>query len=81
MATTLGSFIVSTRTSLGLTQGQLAERVGVSAITIWRWETDRRAPHARNFQALSRSLGWTAEQAQAAAALLAGLPVPNATAA
>lgn len=32
------------REDLGLSRGKLAESMGVSAVTIWRWETGERRP-------------------------------------
>jgi transcriptional regulator with XRE-family HTH domain len=44
------------RCSLRITQKQLAEKVGVSVIQIWRWETGRRVPNIYEAEAIAYSL-------------------------
>jgi DNA-binding transcriptional regulator YiaG len=47
------------RTRLGLSQGELAARVGVSGVAVWSWETGRSKPTGENRSALvaARKLG------------------------
>jgi transcriptional regulator with XRE-family HTH domain len=45
------------REAAGLTQEQLAERVGVKREAIARWEANRREPGWSNVVALARALG------------------------
>jgi DNA-binding XRE family transcriptional regulator len=45
------------REALGLTQEDLAHRVGVNRDTIWRWETGQSIPQRRFRVSLARRLG------------------------
>ena len=36
--------IIEKREALGLTQAQLAHRIGVSHTTVWRWEAGQSSP-------------------------------------
>jgi DNA-binding transcriptional regulator YiaG len=48
------------RSSLGLTQSQLAERLGTSQVTVARWETGKMEPapyYRRAIEDLARTLG------------------------
>lgn len=49
------------RKEAGLTQGQLAERVGVTASAIKAWENGRRMPSTRCLMALYQALNMTAD--------------------
>lgn len=44
----------------GLSIIQLAERVKITDVTVWRWETGQVLPSSRKIMALSRALGVTA---------------------
>lgn len=47
-----GRLLTERRTQKGLTQAQLAERVGVSAQTVYRWEYDMRSPDVEQLKKL-----------------------------
>lgn len=49
--------IVKRRQELGLTQEALAEKIGVSVVTIAAWERGRRYPSQPTLQRLYESLG------------------------
>lgn len=49
----LGWFIATRRKSLGLTQAELAERIGVSKSAIAKWETDGGLPDRDNLRRLA----------------------------
>ena len=53
----LAPYIKSRRQSIGLTQKQLAELVGVTDVTISRWESGQREPVASDFVKLCEVLG------------------------
>lgn len=57
MKNTIGQRIRSARAALNLTQPQLAEKIGVHAITICKWEKDAWRPEKRSLVALSAVLG------------------------
>lgn len=57
--TEIGNYIVQKRNAKGLTQAQLAERIGVSQKSLMRWETGRRLPDADAVEALCAALGIT----------------------
>ena len=48
MDTTLGKRIAKFRKDLGLTQDQLAEKIGITAQAVSKWENDLSAPDAAN---------------------------------
>lgn len=50
-------FIAEWRESKGLTQQQLADRLGTSDVTVSRWETRKRLPDTDAQQAISEALG------------------------
>lgn len=54
--------IYDLRTALKLTQAQFGERVGVSWMTILRWENGKSAPaseaHKRALQEIADEAGW-----------------------
>ncbi len=49
----LGQYIAKRRKYMGLTQEELAEKVGVSKSAIAKWETDRGLPDRDNIKRLS----------------------------
>lgn len=53
----VGKRIRARRDALGLTQTQLALRVGIDKGTVWRYETDRSPPHTNHLIKLSDVLG------------------------
>ncbi|CAM5535047.1 hypothetical protein GCM10010329_28820 [Streptomyces spiroverticillatus] len=44
------------RERLGLTRRQLADRIGVHEVTVWRWESGEVGPSADNFVRLAHAL-------------------------
>jgi len=58
-AQSLGALIQSRRLSRGLTQRQLATALGVSAITILRWEGGACAPYPKQYPTIMATLGIT----------------------
>lgn len=59
---TLGKNIAEARKAIGLTQEQLAADVGVSKVTVARWETGAREPTLKNIYQLAARLPVTAGQ-------------------
>lgn len=57
----VGRDLASTRKSLGLTQRQLAELVGVDPITISRWERGVRTPRGVHARLLAQALSQVPE--------------------
>jgi len=55
-AATFGDRMATARERLGLTQAQLAQRIGVKAQTIAAWEQDRAEPRANRLQMLAGML-------------------------
>ena len=53
---TFSNLIRSTRQQRGLSVAEVAERVGVSAASIYMWETDRGRPRDANLSALCKAL-------------------------
>ena len=62
MIKNLPSYIKSRRQNIGLTQKQLAELVGVTDVTISRWESGQREPIWSDFvklcEVLAMELSW-----------------------
>jgi transcriptional regulator with XRE-family HTH domain len=62
MIKNLPSCIKSRRQNIGLTQKQLAKLVGVTDVTISRWESGQREPVASDFlrlcEVLAMELSW-----------------------
>lgn len=56
------------RTTNGLTQSELGEKLGVSAETIYRWENGKRAPSLAGLQRISVKTGIPVEDLVAPAA-------------
>lgn len=54
---TLGDRIAAAREGAGLTQAELATRLGVRKTTLEAWENDRREPRANRLQLLTGMLG------------------------
>jgi transcriptional regulator with XRE-family HTH domain len=52
-AATFGDRVAAAREELGLTQGQLANRLGVRLSTVENWEGDRSEPRANKLQMLA----------------------------
>lgn len=52
----IGTNIKSIRKSLGLTQTELAEKAGVSAQSIWLWETGQTSPKGKRLDRLAEAL-------------------------
>ena len=61
MIKNLSTYIKSRRQNIGLTQKQLAEKVGVTDVTISRWESGQREPVASDFLRLCEVLGMELE--------------------
>ena len=57
----LGSYIKSRRKNLGMTQKQLAKNVGVTDVTISRYENGEREPSFTEFIKLCEVLGMRIE--------------------
>ena len=53
----MGEKLKSARLAAGLTQGQLAEKVGCQQRDISRWEAGQREPKATNLKKLALALG------------------------
>ena len=68
-AATDGAQLRTLRKSLGFTQGQLAERLRVSAITVHRWEAGKSRPHPmarQRLEEIAEAAANAAERARAA---------------
>lgn len=68
---TLGQNIQAARRARGLSQEQLAERIGISRQALGKWENDTALPGLDNLQALAEALGVSVDA-------LLGLPAPRA---
>ena len=55
----IGQYIAGKRTAQGMTQEQLAQKIGVSQKSLMRWETGKRLPDADVVEALCTALGIT----------------------
>ncbi|RYG35748.1 transcriptional regulator [bacterium] len=64
-----GGVLRTIRERRGMSQGELARRVGVSQATVSRWESGDDAPSAENIHALGFALGVTAEETLALASV------------
>ena len=53
----IGQYIAGKRTAQGMTQEQLAQKIGVSQKSLMRWETGKRLPDADAVEALCTALG------------------------
>lgn len=56
-----GKYISRNRKNLGMTQEQLADKVGVSKSAIAKWETDGGLPDRDNLKRLAKCLNMTLE--------------------
>ena len=63
--------LITARTQKGLTQAELAEKIGVSSKTISKWETGKGLPDIALLEPLARSLGISVIE------LMQGQPVVN----
>lgn len=72
----IGANIQSRRKVLGLTQEQLAERLGVSRQTVAKWETGETSPDLANAGALAEVLDVSLDALVAYDARGTGLPLP-----
>ena len=50
------------RAAVGMTQVELARRVGVSQGAVWQWEKGLTQPSAARLRSLSRALGCTVDE-------------------
>jgi Zn-dependent peptidase ImmA (M78 family)/transcriptional regulator with XRE-family HTH domain len=71
----LGEVIATARRAAGLTQGALADQVGVSQAALSRYEKDMRAPEPEILPALAKALGVTPRFLTAASAPSAAMAV------
>ena len=62
MEMTLGKRIVSHRKRLGLTQDQLAEKLGVTAQAVSKWENDQSCPDIATLPRLAEIFGTTTDE-------------------
>ena len=58
----IGAFIAARRKEMGLTQQQLAERLGVTNKAVSKWESGNGIPDISLFTALAEVLGVTADE-------------------
>lgn len=72
----IGANIQSRRKVLGLTQEQLAERLGVSRQTVAKWETGETSPDLANASVLAEVLDVSLDALVAYDARGTGLPLP-----
>lgn len=68
---TIGKFITALRKASGMTQRDLAERLGVSDKSVSRWERDEGAPDLSLIPVLAEIFGVTCDE------LLRGAPSPG----
>lgn len=57
MSENFGARLKALRKKAGLTQSQLAEKIGVSLLTLFRWEKGERQPRVDEIKALAKALG------------------------
>ena len=57
MPDNFGNRLKQLRKSKGLNQTQLAEKIGVSLLTVFRWEKGERTPRIEEVKALAKALG------------------------
>lgn len=70
---TLGERLHRLRKLRGMTQGELAARLGVSKPTVWAWEQDRARPIEDRIGPIAEALGVTAAELKPSRAIV-GLP-------
>lgn len=56
---TMGGRIREARERTGLTQAELAAKIGVTTVTIWRWEGDQRPPRSDYIDKIAEALETT----------------------
>ena len=59
---TLGERIREERKRIGLSQEQLAEHIGVSRQTVYKWENEQAMPDLKNLQKLAEAFHQKVEQ-------------------
>lgn len=59
---TIGSFIAALRKANGMTQQELADRLGVSNKAVSRWERDENAPDLSLIPAIAEIFGVTCDE-------------------
>ena len=57
MSENFGARLKALRKKAGLTQSQLADKIGVSLLTLFRWEKNERQPRVEDVKALAKALG------------------------
>lgn len=57
----LGKRVLRLRKELGISQGRLAEQLGVSKPTVWAWEKGKARPVDSRIEALAQALGVSSE--------------------
>ena len=57
MSKSFGNRLKALRKKAGLTQGKLADIIGVSLLTLFRWEKNERQPKVEDIKALAKALG------------------------
>ena len=62
MASTLGKRIIANRKRLGLTQDQLAEKLGITAQAVSKWENDLSCPDISILPQLADIFGITTDE-------------------
>ncbi|MGV2049305.1 helix-turn-helix domain-containing protein [Agrobacterium sp. 22-209-1] len=72
----LGSIIRDSRKAKGLTQGEVAEKLGVSVQAVSQWERDATVPGAMNLIELKEFLGFSLDTPITARDMLMYLPDP-----
>lgn len=50
------------RLSAGLSQKELADIIGVSGVSVWKWENNLALPHPRRLKAVADALHTTVEK-------------------
>jgi len=59
--------LIAARNRAGLTQSEVAERMGTTQSVVARWECGRRAPHVRTVQRYAHAVGaWAVVHLEAA---------------
>ena len=62
MKQTIGKFLATLRKATGLTQEDVAEKIGISGKTLSSWETDRTTPDALTLPAIADLYGVTVDE-------------------
>jgi transcriptional regulator with XRE-family HTH domain len=68
--TVAGMDVKAARESKGVSQSDLARKLGVLPVTVWRWEAGKKKPNAANQLAIAQALGMSVEE-------LAAMPEPD----